>query len=174
MRLFLWFIPYCCIIPALAIHYIIQNFSLLSSKFFSVILSLFFFYFFYNFILITPYQYTYLNTFNGKNEKKYQKFENDYWGVSINELIKKIDFEKDKPIKFSTCGVNHAIAKRYLTKSGYKNIQFSSPEESDYIIMTNRALEFNGFSNCFDRYSGKDMFKVTRNNLSLSLIRKIN
>ena len=40
------------------------------------------------FISITPYHYTYLNIFNDLFLKK-NYFENDYWGVSIKELIKK-------------------------------------------------------------------------------------
>ena len=43
--------------------------------------------------------------------------------------------------------------------------------------MTNRAI-YNkndlSLNNCFDKYVGKDIFKVERNGLPISLIRKIN
>ena len=174
MRLFIWSLPYLCIIPGLSIYYISENLNLSSTKFLSAILSVLFFYFLYTFVLLTPYQYTYLNSFTGKPENQYNKFENDYWGVSIKELISKIDFKKEKAIKLATCGINDAISKKYLLEAGYKNIKFSSPEDSNYIIMTNRVIESNGLSNCFEKFSGEDVFKVLRNGRSLSVIRKIN
>ena len=174
IRLFLWSIPYLCIMPALAIYYIYENINFLSSKILSAILFSFAFYFLYFFIMLSPYQYTYLNLLNGDSKTNYSKFENDYWGVSLKELINQIDLDKDKTIIFSTCGANHGVVKKYLLKAGYNNIKFSSPEDSTYIIMTNRVIDFNGFSNCFDRYNGKDIFKVVRNGKSLSIIRKIN
>ena len=93
------------------------------------------------FFSITPYQYTYLNFLNGKTETRYKKFENDYWGSSIKELIKYTNFEKDKITYLSTCGVNPEVAKNYFEKKGYFNLEFLSPEESDYIIMTNRVTK---------------------------------
>ena len=60
-----------------------------------------FVHFIYIFITITPYQYTYLNLLNGKNEYRYKKFENDYWGISISELIKNSNL--NKKIKKSLC-----------------------------------------------------------------------
>ena len=47
----------------------------------------------FNFFSITPYQYTYLNLFNGQKEIRYKKFENDYWGTSIKELIDNSNFK---------------------------------------------------------------------------------
>ena len=54
-------------------------------------------------------------------------------------------------------------------------------EEADYIIMTNRVVLDNyqdkkskELINCFDKFKGEDDFKVTRNGLLLSVIRKIN
>ena len=63
------------------------------------------------------YQYTYINFLNGKIENRYKKFENDYWGTSIKELINNSNFEKDKLLTFSTCGINPKIAKKYLRKN---------------------------------------------------------
>ena len=70
MRHFLWVVPYYCIIPGLTIYYLIENFNLLKSKLALISLSFFIIYFLFNFFLITPYQYTYLNIFNGKVKNK--------------------------------------------------------------------------------------------------------
>ena len=62
---------------------------------------------------------------------------------------------------------------------------FVFPEQADYIIMTNRASFVSGnltlestnesvkLMNCFDRFKGEDIFKVERNGVLLSVIRKI-
>ena len=179
MRLFLWTIPYYCIIPGLTIYYLIENFNFIKPKLASLFLSLFIIYFLYNFFSITPYQYTYLNSLNGNHESRYQKFENDYWGTSIKELIKYTNFENNKDLKIATCGINSNIAKKYLKEKGIL-IKFVKPKESDYLIMTNRTTfvgekaEYSkNMINCFDKYKGKDVFTVTRNGLILSVIRKI-
>ena len=80
------------------------------------LLSLFVIYFLFNFFIITPYQYTYLNILNGKIENRYKKFENDYWGSSIKELTKKITLDKKGIISFATCGINQNVVKYYLKK----------------------------------------------------------
>ena len=68
LRHVLWMLPYLCILPALTIYYLIENFKNLNIK----IVSLGFFclvvFFIYNFLMITPYQYTYLNVLNGKRK----------------------------------------------------------------------------------------------------------
>ena len=181
IRLFLWTIPYLCIIPALTIYYLIENIKNTKSKITLVLLSCFIIFFIYNFFSITPYQYTYLNNFNGETKNRYMKFENDYWTSSLNELFKISSFSKNKNLKFSTCGVSDKAVKKYLNKKGYFNIDFGAPEDSEFIVMTNRAIlehdkNTNEYSiaNCFVKYVGDDIFKVERNGLSLSLIRKIN
>ena len=109
------------------------------------------------------------------------KFENDYWSSSINELVKISSFPKNKNLKFSTCGVDGRIVEKYLNKKGYFDIDIVNPEDSDFIVMTNRTtFDFENsnndinVSNCFVKYVGTDVFKVERNGLPLSLIRKIN
>ena len=177
LRLFLWTIPYFCIIPALAIYYLIETFKYKKSKITLMILSCFIILFIYNFFSITPYQYTYLNNLNGETQYRYKKFENDYWTSSLNELFKISSFEKDKNLKFSTCGVPSVIVKKYLNKKGYYNIDFVLPENSEFIVMTNRTIHNKNdlsITNCFDKYTGNDVFSVERNNLTLSTIRKIN
>ena len=180
MRHYLWSVPYFCIIPGLTIYYLIENFNFIKPKLTLLFLSAAIIYFLFNFFMITPYQYTYLNIFNGEAKNRYQKFENDYWGTSIKELIKYANFENNKDLKIATCGINPAITKKYLEKKGLFIHKFVAPEESDYLIMTNRVIFGNEkgedskkMINCFDKYKGNDVFKIMRNGLILSVIRKI-
>ena len=180
LRLFLWTLPYFCIIPGLMIYYLIENFSYIKSKLTLLFLSVFFIYSLFNFFMITPYQYTYLNIFNGESKSRYQKFENDYWAISIKELIKYANFEDKKVLKVATCGVSPKIAKKYLEEKGFSNNELVTPVESEYLIMTNRGT-FAGektehskkMINCFDRYKGSNISAVSRNGLVLSGIRKV-
>ena len=122
---------------------------------------------------MTPYQYTYLNLFNGKSENRYKKFENDYWASSLEELIKRSRFDEGKITKFATCGVPAETSKIYFEEKGYYDFTFVHPEEADYIIMTNRVSRYHGVMNCFDLFKGNDIAVVKRNGLILSVIRKI-
>ena len=173
MRLFLWSIPYYSIIPSLVIFYLLNNIQKKIPKYTLVFLSLFIVYFLFNFFSLTPYQYTYLNRLNGINEIKYKKFENDYTGSSLHELIQEIDFDKNDKISVATCGVSLDHVKYFIKKRGYININFVSSETADYIIMTNRVSNADGLINCFDKFSGGNIFKVERNGLILSVVRKI-
>jgi len=177
----LWMIPYICIIPGLTIYYLIENINFIKAKLTLSLLSLFIIYFLFNFFLITPYQYTYLNMLNGKIENRYKKFENDYWGSSIKELINKVNLNKKSTISFATCGIPQEEAKYHLKKKGYSNFRFGNSKDSNYIIMTNRTTlddeniyKSENLTNCFDKFKGEDVFKVTRNGVLLSVIRKIN
>ena len=174
IRLFLWTIPYYCLIPAITIFYLVNNKKNLHVKFFLGILLFSFSYFFINFIMISPYQYTYLNIFNGKMENRYQKFENDYWGGSLKELINKTNFSNSELIKIATCGVSPKISKYYFKNKGNYNIDFVSADKADYIIMTNRVTEGDQLINCLDKFNGTNISNVKRNKLTLSVIRKIN
>jgi len=181
LRHMLWMIPYICIIPGLTIYYLIKNIDSIKAKLTLSLLSLFIIYFLFNFFLITPYQYTYLNTLNGKIENRYKKFENDYWGSSIKELVNKVNLNKKSTISFATCGVPLNLAKDYLKKRGYSNLKFVNSKDSNYIIMTNRVTlddeniyKSENLTNCFDKFKGEDVFRVTRNGMLLSVIRKIN
>ena len=177
LRLFLWALPYFCIIPGLTIYYLIENINFIKSKLALISLSVLIIYFLFNFFLTTPYQYTYLNIFNGKAENRYKKFENDYWGVSIYELLKHSNFDKGKTIKLATCGINSAQAKNYLRKRGYTNLMFSDLGQADYIIMTNRVFwqkntdDLKDLKTCYDQFPGKTISSVKRKGLALSLIR---
>jgi hypothetical protein len=181
LRHVLWTLPYFCIIPGLTIYYLIENIKSIKVKLTLSLLSLFIIYFLFNFFVITPYQYTYLNILNGKIENRYKKFENDYWSSSIKELTKKITLDKKGIISFATCGINQNVAKYYLKKNGYSNFRLGNSKDSNYIIMTNRvtsdkenAYNSENLVNCFDKFKGENVYKVTRNGLLLSVIRKIN
>jgi len=177
LRLFYWTLPYLAVIPSLLIYYLIKNINYLRSKISILIISSASLIFLYNFIMITPYQYTYLNVFSGPAKNRFNKFENDYWGGSIKELVKKTKFENNHIIKLSTCGVNPKISKKYFRKRGLNLVQFVRPEESKYMLMTNRTTFDNKtgkISNCFNTYKGKNIYEVKRNGLILSSIREIN
>ena len=130
-------------------------------------------YFIFNFLVITPYQYTYLNFLNGKIENRYKKFENDYWGSSIEELIANVNFKTDEVIRIASCGIVGGKYKHYFIKKLSLNYKFVSSSEADYIIMTNRVLMDDGTITCFDKFKGNDIATVKRNGLILSVIRKI-
>ena len=176
LRHVLWMIPYLCIIPSLTVFYLLENINLKTTKFVSIILIISIFYFLFNFMMTTPYQYTYLNIFNGNKKNHYQKFENDYWGGSLKELIKKMNLPKNEEIKFAICGISKAVPKFYLNKYGYTNFTIGNQLDSKYIIMTNRTTvdQNNKLTNCFNKFKGENIYKVSRNGVDLSLIRKIN
>jgi len=180
IRLFLWVMPYFCIIPGLTFYFLIKNFKFLIPKLFLSLLTFFVIYFLLIFFSLTPYQYTYLNIFNGKKENRYKKFENDYWGASIKELVKNSKLDTNSTILISSCGINTSLAKKYFKNKGYSNLKFTNPKIADYIIMTNRTTfkvpnskNINNITNCFDKYYGKNVEEVKRNNQILSVIRKI-
>ncbi len=173
IRLFIWILPYYCLIPALTFYYLIKNSTFIKSKITLFILLFAFVYYLINFLTITPYQYTYLNLLNGKSETRYKKFENDYWATSIKELVKNVDFKTDKTIKISTCGLEKSSPKMYLEKRTDIDYKFVSTDEADFIIMTNRVSRFHGIQNCFDIFKGDNISQVSRNGLILSVIRKI-
>ena len=181
VRLFLWSLPYLVIIPSLTLSFLIDNSNLKISKISFLILPILMVFFIYNFLLITPYQYTYLNLFAGSANNNYKKFENDYWGTSAEELIKNMNFKKNYEANISVCGLNHAVVKRYLKKHGYNNLTLTQPEKAQYIFMTNRTLaneilkaSENNISNCFEKYVGVEIAAVKRNGNKISVVREIN
>ena len=150
-----------------------ENISLKKAKISLTTLLVLAIFFLYNFFLSTPYQYTYLNSFNGDITNGSKKFENDYWGASIRELVSKASFVKGKNVKISTCGINPKIAENYFNKKSNTKVDFVRLEEAEYIIMTNRTMLNNNtqrISNCFDVFNGEKIIKVIRNGLVLSAI----
>ena len=182
LRYFLFLIPYLSIIPGLTIYYLIYNLKFLLNKILTILILIPFLFFLFNFFSLTPYHYTYLNIFNGDFSNASERFENDYWGTSIKELINKMKISKvfipDKNYKIAFCGINHDIAVFYLKK--INNLVFtkiSNNEDYHFIIMTNRINGKNEdkiteVKSCFDLYKGVDILSVKRNGLILSTIRK--
>ena len=173
LRLFLWATPYLAIIPAITFYTLNKE-----KKIFFVLtkytLALLIFLHIFNFVKLTPYQYSYLNFFSGDKNKRYQKFENDYWSISLKELILNSDLKGEK-IYFSVCGVNSYVAKTYMRQK-YKNVEYVSIDTANYVIMTNRTLyseKNQSISNCYDEYNYENVAEVRRNNLVLSAIKKI-
>ena len=190
LRLFLYFIPYICIIPGLVIYYLITNYKIHISKILLTVIFSLFAYYLLIFFSLTPYQYTYLNVLNGNFSKAYKKFENDYWTISIKELVNKIPSNKNllnnKELRLTFCGAADNNVKFYLKK--IKNFQFKQvnwlTEDYDYIIMTNKTIVPNvsdenmgkynlkNIKTCFEKFKGKDLISVERNGLMLSTLRK--
>ena len=92
---------------------------------------------------------------------------------SSSSLSGKSNLDFNKTIKFATCGVNAKVAKYYLKKKGNHNFKFVPANDASYIIMTNRVTWNGNFITCFDNFKGTNISKVERNNLILSVIRKI-
>ena len=177
--------PYFNIIPGLAIYYLLYNFNSLIPKFLAGIVAGLLIYYLFIFVSLTPYQYTYLNIFVGNFSNAHKKFENDYWAISIKELIKKIPREtnlisNNAKVKIAFCGVPDDIAKIGLNK--LKNLKYEQKylyaEDVDYIMMTNRIEEDrddNTLANaktCFEKFEGENLISVERNGLVLSTLRK--
>ena len=184
MRLFLWCIPYFCIIPSLIIYLLIKNLKKKIFKFFFYVNILLFFLYLISFFAITPYHYTYLNLFNGSNLKKISRFEGDYWNVSIKELVKKVDFDKYDEFKLATCGINRDILKKHLMiyqKEYLKKINFVDIKNANYLLMVNRVASDIGNSSdaynidtCFNKFKGNQIVKVERLGYTISSIIVLN
>ena len=180
LRYFLFLIPYLSIIPGLTIFYLIKNRNILLNKILMSLILILFSYFLLNFFTLTPYHYTYLNKFNGNFSDSHKKFENDYWGVSIKELINKIKkdqiFTENKNYKIAFCGINYDIGSYYLSKINNLNfVKTSKDDNYDYIIMTNRHNgkdddKISDVKTCFESFNGKNILSVQRNGLVLSTI----
>jgi hypothetical protein len=180
LRLFIWTLPYYCIIPGLTIYFLSKNLNNLFSKIVIIFLSMMFIFFLYEFLKITPYQYTYLNFLSGKKEIRYKKFENDYWAASMEELIENSNLDNTQTILITSCGVPKGRVKKYMKKKKYSKLKFVNPDKADYIIMTNRTTSkvtspknISDITNCFDNYPGINIVTVKRNDQALSVIRKI-
>lgn len=180
IKFFLFLIPFLSILPALVFYYLIEKKNIIS-KIFLVFLSILFIFYLTIFIKISPYQYTYINAFNGKFSNNITKFENDYWGLSLKHLIKtfdkEYDFKEGKKYKIAFCGVGLDSARYYLDKIVKLNyVEVHNHKKYDFIIMTNLingdkySLPAN-VQSCFKEFKGSNLFSVERMNLKLSVIR---
>ena len=181
IRLLLWCIPYFLIIPSLTIYFLIKNFKKIIFKFFFYVNVLLFVIYFFIFIAITPYHYTYLNIFSNFGLNSPEKFEGDYWNVSIKELVKKIDFSKDQKFDLATCGINRDNFKEYLNiyqKQNIKKINFVDSKDAKYLLMTNRVVNDEGnnsqalkIDTCYNKFAGSTFVSVRRIGREISIIR---
>jgi len=186
LRLFLYLIPFISIIPAILIFFLFKNIKIKFFKLLFLFLFSFKLFFLYNFFLLGPYQYVYLNIFSGKFSENYRKFENDYNAVSVKKLItslkKNNEIFKKENVKIAVCGVPDSVLALYL--KNYKSFKYeivNKESNYDYIVMNNRAIwtiidENSNLKKytCYQKYSGKDVAVVIRKGLILSRISKNN
>ena len=181
IRLFLWCIPYFLIIPCMSIYFLIKNFKKRIFNFFCYLNFFLFIIYFFIFISITPYHYTYLNIFKNFGFISPEKFEGDYWGVSIKELVKNSNFSKKQKFDLATCGINQDNLKQYLNiyqKQYVKIINFVKLKDAKYVVMTNRVVDFEGnnrkalkIDTCFNKFSGSTFSSVSRLGREISTIK---
>ena len=171
--------------PAIVLFFLTNNFNLKLNKILLIVFLILNLNYIYIFSKLTPYHYTYLNLFAGNFSKVYEKFENDYWGTSLEELISKI--KKNKTInlqpnlKLGLCGVSKGSVIYYLKKKKINNFNIvSNDEKPNFVILANRVLLNYDKENsrkiitCFDKYKEINIEEVKRNGLVLSAIKKIN
>ncbi len=145
LRLFLFIIPFFCIIASLSLEYLIKSFRInwKTKTFFSIILILFSLSF-YRFILLTPYQYDYVNYSALKFKNAEYKWEHDYWGASYKELVLKIkdkySREEIQKMKITNCSGDDTLLYYLYRHLGKKFIYRNKREhEADYTVLINRA-----------------------------------
>ena len=175
LRLFLFIIPFLSIISALALNYFFENFkNYIQIKVVTVIVLFLFTLSFYRFVILTPYQYTYVNYSYLKFENSIGKFEHDYWGSSYKELVNKIkekySKEEIKSFKIADCGGGDYTLIYYLNKylkikKTYSNINVL--DQATHIVMNNRA-----FLDVFENKHVKDLVDE-KGNMLISDMEKV-
>ena len=184
IRLFLYLIPFICIIPAIITYFLYTKIKVRLYRFFFLMIVFLKIFLIGNFILLTPFHYVYLNIFSGKFSEGYERFENDYSGISVKELINKLKDNdkplKDKTISIAVCGLPEGSVIRQLKK--FKGLDYkivNKKNSYDYIIMNNRAVwedyMINDKKTCFEKFKGNDIVVVSKRGLIISKItEKIN
>ena len=114
---------------------------------------------FYRFIILTPYQYTYVNYTFPSLGKSVEKFEHDYWGTSYKELVSNLGnrFTKEEiqEFKIADCYGGDSTLLYYLNKNfGVKRLYNidERPLRATHIVLTNRT-----FLNAMNNPSVKDL-----------------
>ena len=180
LRYILYIIPFICLASSISIFYVFNS-KYFFYKFLRFIFILLFAYNFVIFIQLTPYQYTFINSLNGKFSNNLNKFENDYWGASIKELLVRANdkniFDKKKYYKIATCGLHSSIVKFYLNKDFDIEYNFvNTDEEYDYIFFINRTyapandLLYNNLETCFNKFHNNIIVSVARNGLPIAFV----
>lgn len=146
LRLFLFIIPFFSLIAAFSLNKLFNTFksSWISKNFLIVVLILFSLSF-YRFILLTPYQYNYVNYSFLKYGDSKEKWEHDYWGSSYKELVTKIEkkYSRDeiKNFKITNCSGDGTLLYYLVRKLGLKKIYRSSSEidQVTHVVLINRS-----------------------------------
>jgi len=178
IRYILYIIPFICLIASISIFFIFKL-NHFFYKFLKLIFISLFIYNFFIFLTLTPYQYTFINNLNGKFSNNLNKFENDYWGTSIKELLviakNKNIFKEKKNYKIATCGLHNSIIKFYLNKNFDIEYKFvNNNDEYDYIFFINRVFiatnNINDVQTCHNKFNNKKIISVIRNGLPIAFI----
>ena len=175
LRYFLYLIPFFNFFPAIYSYYLLKNLEKTYNKVAIVFLMPFFIIFLIKFFIISPYHYSYLNIFNDIFLKK-DSFENDYWGSSLKELIKKFSYKIDNKrfVKIAVCGTNPNNVKYYLRKYDIKNFDIVDLNEKfDYAILFNRAIHTKNDKKltCYSKFTNKNTFlRINKGFIDLSKI----
>ena len=148
IRLFLFIIPFFCIVASFAIYELLTKYNInLKYKVLTSIILIFFSLSFYRFILLTPYQYTYVNYTYPNFKKTEDKFEQDYWGATYKELIKKMKskytIKEVQQFKVADCFGGDMTLLYYLSKNfGVKRLYNIDevPLRATHIVVTNRSV----------------------------------
>ena len=145
LRLFLFIIPFFSLIAAFSIDQLFKTFKdSWSSKANLVIIIFLVSISFYRFIVLTPYQYDYVNYSFLKYENSKYKWEHDYWGASYKELVSKI---KDKytqeeidNFKITNCSGDETLLYYLAKELGIKRIYRGNREkEANHVVIINRT-----------------------------------
>ena len=145
LRLFIFVIPFFCLVTSLVLYELInsckdsrKNIIGLSLILFLISLS------FYRFILLTPYQYDYVNFSSLKLSSAQNKWEHDYWGSSYKELVIKIKNQYTKEeiekLKITNCSGDDTLLYYLYRYLGKKFIYRGKREyEANHVVIINRA-----------------------------------
>ena len=148
IRLFLFVIPFLSLIASITLYQLFFTFDdNLISKLGCTIILILFSLSFYRFIILTPYQYSYVNYSYIDLKDSKEKWEHDYWGASYKELVKKIKNNHTsaeiKDFKIADCGggdwtLIYYLKKELGVKRTYSNIE--NLEEATHIVMNERTF----------------------------------
>ena len=145
LRLFLFTIPFFCLIASFSLYQIINNFNYSPKKIIiPTALMIMFLFSFYRFVSLTPYQYDYINYSSLKLSNANTKWEHDYWGASYKELVLKIkdtySADEIKNLKITNCSGDDTLLYYLFRNLGKKFIYRNKREyEATHVVIINRS-----------------------------------
>ena len=148
IRLFLFIIPFLSIIASFSLNQLFKTFKEnIRNKISIFIILILFSLSFYRFIVLSPYQYTYVNFIYPSYKKTIDKFEQDYWGTSYKELVREIKSKytnkEIQSFKIADCYGGDSTLLYYLNKNfGVKRLYNINerPLRATHIVLTNRSF----------------------------------